>query len=232
MIEKNLGHIVEFRDYIAASSEIKDKNEFILSHCNDREVLDLGCIDHSYETALDLGDKWLHKQICDRSRSTIGLDILEEDAKILSEKYGYNIVAGNAESFSLDTKFDCIVAGDLIEHLSNIGQFLETVKLHMHENSIFIVSTPNPFNIEQIWQAIFNDAVVVNKQHTVWIDPITIHQLMTRHKFTVIDFCWVDTRFRNYIWNTNWRHIVNRITKYAIRKVPLLRRDFTIVLKL
>ena len=227
----NLDGLPTYRKYISLNTKVLEKNNLILSYCKGKKVLDMGCIDHSFETALSLGDNWLHKQIKDCSTSVKGLDILETDAAELN-KLGYNIVAANAESFDLFEKFDVIVAGDLIEHLSNVGLFLDSVRKHMHAESLFIISTPNPACIEQISQAIFNKALVVNSQHTQWLDPVVAWQILNRHQFSIVNFHWVNTRFSNKVWSTVWRHLVNFITDTLIKKVPLLRRDFVVIVKL
>ncbi len=221
----------EFAAFIAKASESIDKSKLIVDVCRGKDVLDIGCIDHSYTTALELGEEWLHRKITQSSKSTIGLDILKADAEVLNG-LGYNIVVGDAERFSIGRTFDAIVGGDIIEHLSNIGLFLDCVRMHMHAESQFIVTTPNPFNFEQVMQAVFNRQVVVNKQHTVWLDPVVMWQLLNRHGFAIVDFRWIDTRFRNYVWSTRWSRIVNRLIDAAHARVPLLRRDFAIIAKL
>lgn len=212
------------------SKEI-DKNEFIVSKCSGKSVLDLGCIDHSYLVALSLGDKWLHKQICSVATKVTGLDILAEDATELN-KHGYNIVVGNAENFDLLEKFDVIVAGDLIEHLSNIGLFLRAVKRHMHKDSIFIFTTPNPFNFEQTVSAIFQNVIHVNEQHAVWLNPNVCWELVRRENFKITDFRWIDTRFGFWLDKPFWRLFINRFSRFIMRRHPLCKRDFALVLTL
>ena len=45
------------------------------------------------------------------------MDILSSEENVL--KKGYNIIKGNAEIFDFEEEFDIIIAGELIEHLSN-----------------------------------------------------------------------------------------------------------------
>src|SRR5262249_26974950 len=81
----------EFVGHAYASKAVIDKSILVTSLCAGKDVLDLGCIDHSYEVAISLGDRWLHKQLKQVSRSLVGLDILEDDALRL-RKEGYDIV--------------------------------------------------------------------------------------------------------------------------------------------
>lgn len=204
------------------------KNSLITSMCKNKKVLDLGCIDHSYETAISLGDKWLHRMIKNVSSELTGLDILKEDIEKLNNE-GYNIIYGDAENFQLNQKFDIIIAGDLIEHLSNIGLFLNCVKEHMDSNSIFIFTTPNPFSFEQSMIALFDNRVYVNSQHTVWLDPNVSWELLSREGFNIIDFHWIDTMYSFSVQRKFYRLIINPFIRYIMRKKNIVKRDFAVI---
>jgi len=203
----------------------------IVDLCKNEKVLDIGCIDHSYKAALELGNNWLHKKIKDVAASLVGLDVLEEDARILNEK-GYDIKIADAENFQLEKKFDVIVAGDLIEHLSNIGNFLDTVQKHLKPEGILIITTPNPFNVEQFFKGLFENCIMVNNQHTVWIDPRVMWEIATRHKYKIDNFYWIETRFVMPLNRKYYKNIFNPIGRYLMKKRPLLNRDYCVVLKI
>lgn len=223
--EAYISHVANHRE------PIEDKNAMIVRMCTGKTVLDMGCIDHSYSTALGLGDRWLHKQIKAVAASLTGLDILQEDALELN-RLGYDIRIANAEQFDFGEKFDVIVAGDLIEHLSNIGMFLQSVKRHMHAESLFIISTPNPFNVEQAISAVFANSINVHPQHTVWLSPQVCWELVSREHLSIAEFHWIDTRFSFYLNKPFWRLFMNKLAKWIIRTKPICRRDFAVVLAL
>lgn len=223
--------IKDFIQYVSLGQfDPIDKNDLIVSLCEGKNVLDLGCIDHSYQTALDLGDKWLHKQIKDVAENVTGVDILLDDINELNKR-GFQIVAANVESFNLGKTYDVIVAGDLIEHLSNIGLFLDCIKKHMHEDSIFVVTTPNPFNIEQSMKAIFNGTISVNTEHTVWLNPHVCWELMTRAGLNISGFYWIETRFKVLVKNRIYCRLINLLSEYIMQRRSLCRRDFALILK-
>jgi len=221
----------EFVNYFTRNKkELVDKNELIINLCRNKNVLDLGCIDHSATTALELENNWLHKQIKEVAYHVIGIDILEDDTNILN-KNGYEIVCANVENFNLNKTFDIIVAGDLIEHLSNIGLFLDCVKKHMHKDSLLIISTPNPFNIEQTMTAVFQNEISINDQHTTWLSPHNFWELSNRHNLSIIDFYWVNTRFDFKVTRRFYKFFINKISSIIMNKRNICKRDYIVILK-
>jgi len=221
----------DFESLIGQRTPDVDKDDLILQLCDGRSVLDLGCIDHSAETALALGDRWLHRRISAVADSVVGLDMLGDDAAELNQ-LGYDIMVADAASFDLGRTFDVVVAGDLIEHLSNIGHFLECIDRHVTFDSVIVVTTPNPFNVEQITQAIFNHRTMVNTEHVVQIDPRAMFETVRRSPLEIIDFRWVDTRFHFELTGGRVaRRVVNPLTRALMRRRPLIRRDYAVVLR-
>ncbi len=218
--------------HVRSQRPILPKDALVLDLCAQRSVLDVGCIDHSYGVALELGEDWLHARIATVADSVVGLDLLEADAAELNAR-GYHIVVGNAEDFDLSREFDVIVAGDLIEHLSNPGRFLEAAARHMGPDSRLVVTTPNPFNVEQFFQAAFRNQVMVNPEHAAWLDPEVMYELVSRSSLRIVGFEWVDTRFRFVLRGGRvLRRIVNPLASEIMRRRPLLRRDYAVTLAL
>lgn len=223
----------EYYGYLSTLKDLDDKNQLICELCAGKDVLDIGCIDHSIDVALGLGDNWLHKRIQKVAKSLTGIDLLEEDAALLNTE-GFNIIVTDAERFSFDKKFDVINAGDLIEHLTNIGCFLENVCMHLKQDGIVIITTPNPFNIEQFFKILVCNTVAVNEQHTVWIDPRVMWEIARRHNFHIVQFHWIETRFKifNYLDNKSlFRRAINPVINIFMKIRPLFKRDYCVVLK-
>src|ERR1035438_7597403 len=110
------------------------KEEFILKTSAGLSVLHLGCVGF---TDLDSRDRVrhakqsLHWKLTQQS-NVVGVDrsvsVIEElrDLGIFS-----NIVAGDVERLDelpINQKFDIVVAGDIIEHLSNPGRMLDGIR--------------------------------------------------------------------------------------------------------
>lgn len=166
-----------------------NKNKKITEECKEKKVLDLGVVDHDVE--YERRENWLHGDIKKVAKELTGLDIDEEAAKILKKK-GYNVFAGNAESFNLKKKFDVVVAGDLIEHLNNVGEFLESVKKHMTPGSKLIITTPNCLSLSNSIEAfIFGKIKYFNEEHTHWYDESTIKRQLENYNFSVEEISFI-----------------------------------------
>lgn len=126
-----------------------DRLEFISAQVHAKRVFDLGALD---ETAIDAKrgtDNWLHARLCETASSVIGID----NSRLLPVE-GLNTVNGgliiHADIFDLGSvverygKPDIVVAGELIEHLSDTEAFLRSLKeTSALQGTDFVFSTPN-----------------------------------------------------------------------------------------
>lgn len=164
--------------------------ELIEEYCRGKDVLDLGFVQHKLENADN--DEWLHKRIKNVASNLVGVDYLESEVQEL-RKRGYNaIYADVTKPIELDDKFDIIFIGNLIEHLSNFeGLFINFDRLLKPNGQVLIV-TPNPFYSEQYFYSALKNDIIVNPEHTCWIDPVTLDQLAQRYSFLTQMVHWIE----------------------------------------
>ena len=168
-----------------------EKQKFILSKCNDKNVLDLGCVEHDlFRDNLKSG-KWLHHKIKQVSKSVVGVDLLNEFFPELEES-GYNILFGDVEKLyevkELDNKkFDVIVAGDLIEHLFNAGLFIDSIKSFCDKNTEIIITTPNAMAFHFFFPNLMHGIEPNRDDHTCWYSMRTLCQLFEMKGFSIIE---------------------------------------------
>jgi len=154
------------------------KIAFVAKYCQDKDVLDLGCVQHdpqSYRSRF-----WLHKAIAAVAKSVVGMDLHEQGVQTLKAQ-GFNVIAGDAENFDLGRTFDVIVAGDIIEHLGDLNGFFKSCKRHLQPDGHLLVSTPNPWYWRNTIKAALHTEVYNNPEHVCWICPRTLRQLVGRH---------------------------------------------------
>lgn len=169
-------------------SKSADRQQIVVSHVSsDDSVLDVGCVQHSLERVdwpQPPKGQWLHADLCRTTDDVFGIDIVEEEIERMSEA-GYDVIVDNAETFDLDSEFDVIVAGELIEHLSNPGLFLERCREHIRDNGRVILTTPNPRRLEMLLWYLRGRESNANSEHTMWFDHYVLETLANRHNFSI-----------------------------------------------
>jgi 2-polyprenyl-3-methyl-5-hydroxy-6-metoxy-1,4-benzoquinol methylase len=86
---------------------------------------------------------WVHNLLKKQGAKVFGLDIDFDTSRFSGERY----IKASAENFTSPTPFSLIFAGDLIEHLSNPGLFLDSSYKNLTQDGRLIVTTPNAFNL-------------------------------------------------------------------------------------
>ncbi len=190
---------------------IKDRWKIIDKYCQNKNVLDIGCVQHNADT--EKRSYWLHKKIKDIALTLVGVDIEENESKKLIDK-GYNIIIDDAIKIKIDNKFDTIVAGEFIEHISNHGLFLDNMYKHLKDNGVFIITTPNVFAIRYLVLNIFKKNLIPNKEHVCWFDYHTLKELCNRHNFNIKE------SYYHFDENTPWYKY------FPIKLLTLVKKNY------
>lgn len=140
-------------------TDVVDRARFILDKCKGKKVLDIG--------GSGLMATWL-KEVA----YTITVD--RQDADICIDVEKDDLPQG---------EYDIILCGEILEHLSNPGIFLD--KLHQYYRPI-IITTPNAFGNSRARVGIEN----VNREHVAWYSYHTLKVLIERHGFILHEWHW------------------------------------------
>jgi hypothetical protein len=105
-------------------------------------VLHIGCYEHDEKYLKS--KNWKHKRINDVAKSCTGLDINKTGVEHM-KTLGYDAVHVDATSeIDLGQFFDTIIAGDVIEHVENIGGLIQFSLRHLSPNNYIYINT-KPF---------------------------------------------------------------------------------------
>jgi 2-polyprenyl-3-methyl-5-hydroxy-6-metoxy-1,4-benzoquinol methylase len=181
------------------------KIRFAVKYCRNRDVLDIGCVQHNPENYKS--KYWMHKALKAVSSDIVGIDLYKPGVEYLN-RLGYNVIFADAQQFDLGKKFDVIVAGDIIEHLEDFHGFIESCKKHMHSKSRLIISTPNPWYWRNVIKAALGREVNNNPEHTCWLCPRTLRQLLSRHNLVIGEIVFGSRYLRDRLMPlpTGWKH--------------------------
>ena len=169
-----------------------DRDEFLVNLAKGQKVLHLGCVGSTLtnlESRVSFATKSLHGKLTNVA-DVIGVDY-SEDVVTEYKKLGIfdNIIVGDVEKLDklpLSNKFDLIIAGDIIEHLSNPGILLEGIKRFCRENTVIIITTPHAFGLINFLKFVL-DKYKDGREHVMTFNVDNIHNLLNRHGFSVIE---------------------------------------------
>jgi len=141
------------------------------------EVLDIGCAGHQVRP--DRPD-WLHGRLRQRFHVT-GIDISESNIALLTELGFDNLHVQSADGFDLGRRYNTVVAGEVLEHVSNPGHFFARVIRHLEPDGRLVLSTPYAFSLMYAFYALNHfPKTCENGEHTCWFCLTTIAEISRR----------------------------------------------------
>ena len=167
-----------------------DRDQAVLDAAKGRKVLHLGCVgftDLATNDRIRLARESLHWKLS-KTADVIGIDysrrVIEE-----YERLGVfrNIRYGNLERLhevALEGTFAVIIAGDVIEHLSNPGLMLEGVKKFCTPDTTLIITTPHAFGLPNFIRWCLN-RFREGDEHVMTFNADNIRNLLTRHGYAI-----------------------------------------------
>jgi len=181
---------------------MKTREDRILEWVKGPNILDVGCTDHIVR---ENSVYWLHQHLSQKFARVVGIDISEENLEKMRALGYKNLYRMDAESFSLEEKFDTIVAGELIEHLSNPGLFLNQARSHLNPGGRLIVTTPYVFSLLYVlYSNLKFPKTCENPEHTNWLCIETMRRLSKRHGFHEL---YSDLVMDYRLDNPSWKYL-------------------------
>jgi 2-polyprenyl-3-methyl-5-hydroxy-6-metoxy-1,4-benzoquinol methylase len=162
--------------------------QYLRELCRGKKVLHLGCSSgHFIRDRLQRGSL-LHAVLHEEAAELYGVDIERESLVLMRDQLGFaNLYEGNVErldELQLDQRFDVVLAGDLIEHLTRPGAMLDGAKRFMQPGGRFVLSTVNAFGLHfqlRRWLGTYTE----HPEHVCFYSPETIANLLERHGYVV-----------------------------------------------
>jgi len=188
----------------ARAPAVDDRFDVIARYAARGAVLDVGCIDERHPERI--GDS-LHARLKRLNPRVEGLD---GDAAAVESvrRLGYEVRLADACRDPLGGPYDCIVAGELLEHIENPGAFLDRAREALAPGGTLLVTTPNPFRASQFFKILKYGEPQIHPRHTLWFDPRTLAELLDRRGFLPLEFVWIRDPRRGF------RRILARFRPY------------------
>jgi 2-polyprenyl-3-methyl-5-hydroxy-6-metoxy-1,4-benzoquinol methylase len=189
---------------------VKNRLPLIKKLIEDKNVLDIGSVQHT--SSFETNPNFLFKFLTKYAKSVIGIDKEESEVNQLNEK-GYNIIMGDAETIQLNKKFDVIIAGNVIEHLSNPGLFLNNMKNHLKEGGIILITTDNEGGFISFFHTLCLGYIPENPDHTMVFNYSHLRELVTREGLKI----------QKYYYYTSGDTPRHRSTSFVLRTYSMVK---------
>jgi len=173
--------------------------EFIKEACRGKKVLHLGCTDYPFTEKMIEFKQLLHFELAKIAGELYGFDFDQKGIDILAARGTKNLYRADLEKLEevdLDEKFDVIIAGEMIEHLSNPGLFLRGIKRFMHQDTILLITTINAYSALRF--ALYGlrgkggKNEPVHPDHVTYFSYSTLNLMLKREDLRVKEFCFYD----------------------------------------
>jgi len=173
---------------------IKGRIELLEELVLNKDIIHLGCADH-----LDLikakvaGNVWLHERLCRKARSCVGVDIDQAGIAYLKAELGYkDVFCADLLKDDLplirEGKWDCVVLGEILEHLDDPQVFLRALRQKLSANTgELVITTTNAFALSNFCN-IIKRSERINTDHRYWFTPYTLAKILTCAGYTVKGF--------------------------------------------
>lgn len=178
------------------SGRVVDRESFVTGLCAGREVLHLGAADWPFTAEQHREGRLLHTRIRSVAARVVGIDLSDAGVRYL-RGLGYDdVLVGDVERIDelrLGRRFDVIVAGEILEHLSNPGLFLGGLHTVAHDDARLVVTAPNAFSLKSFLRALFRTELV-HGDHVAYLSAATVRHLCARYGFELEQTAYYQTR--------------------------------------
>lgn len=174
-------------------ARLADRIEFVLERARGRRVVHLGFVDETRMDERIAQGSWLHAQLARVAEELVGIDASRQGVEAAAGD-GYDVYAADLErpeevaALGLEPA-DIVLAGELVEHLSNPGAMLDAVRPLVRDEGSLIVTTPNAHALTNVLAGLAGRELV-NSDHVGWQSWWTGQTLLGRHGFRVSEVAY------------------------------------------
>lgn len=173
--------------------------EFLKEICRGKKVLHLGCTDYPYTQHSIDNEMLLHFKLGKVASEIYGFDYDQRGLDELAKHGVDKLYQGDLEyleNCALNEKFDVIIAGEIIEHLSNPGLFLKGIQRYMHAETKLVITTINAYcGMRNVIYALRGRGGVqepVHPDHVAYYSYSTLKLVIERAGLAVSEFLFYD----------------------------------------
>lgn len=206
--------------------EIIERVEFLKKSSKGKKVLHLGCTNYPYTRDSIEKNMLLHFELKKSAEDLYGFDFDQPGIDILREAGFDKLFQADLENLAdvgLDETFDVIIAGEMIEHLSNPGLFLKGIQRFMNRDTKLLITTINAYcgmrNVIYALRGRGGKMEPVHPDHVAYYSFATLKLIIEREGLALEKFSFYDLGKEHRPHNTWYWNFVNDV---CVRIAPQL----------
>jgi SAM-dependent methyltransferase len=176
-----------------------DRVPYLVERCRDQRVLHLGCTNSPYTVESLADGSLLHNKLQGVAAELWGVDNDVDALRTLAARGATNLVEADLEQLDkadLPEHFDVVLAGEIVEHLSNPGLFLTSVTQLMGPETRLVLTTTNAYCAMRFVRYALRGrggrVEPVHPDHVAYYSYATIRVLLVRHGLTIDRMAFYD----------------------------------------
>jgi 2-polyprenyl-3-methyl-5-hydroxy-6-metoxy-1,4-benzoquinol methylase len=207
---------------------IRSRFDLLKEHLTNKSVLHIGCSDWPLTEDKVKTKDLLHQFLENITKELYGIDTSMEGLRIMKENGIKNIFFGDIynlhnEKKLLDKRFDVLLIPEVIEHLTNPGLALESVRTYILKTNPkckIIFTVPNNHNFWYNAYFGLRNKEVAHYDHKFYFSYRTFRNLIDNYDFEVEDFFFI--LYFKYPQTLKKRLIIRLLSKISPCMVPYL----------
>ena len=207
-------------------NSITDRITFLKGKVEGKSIIHVGFTDHVPLIQQKINKNiWLHKILSDVAEKCIGIDIDYDAVEFVKNNYGFgdlfvhDLTGDTILEEITKQKWDYMIIGEVLEHIDNPVNFLNTVK-EKYGNWVerIIITVPNAFDLINI-RKLRHNIEFINTDHRYWFTPFTLAKVCTRAGFDIESF-----HYCNSFAPVKW------LPRFLLKRFPVLREGIIMVI--
>jgi hypothetical protein len=161
---------------------IVNRRQYLPSQAQGQRVVHLGCVDEHLLGSRFHSGALLHMSLANSAEDLVGVDISVEGLEELSALSPGKYVVGNVESLEtvdLPAECDLVIAGEIIEHLTRPGAFLEGLADYLRRTGArALITTPNAYSWIGFLRFVLSKREPTHPDHVLMFSPATLRRIV------------------------------------------------------
>ncbi|MBQ0799827.1 MAG: class I SAM-dependent methyltransferase [Porticoccaceae bacterium] len=195
-----------------------DREEYIFRQADYKKVLHVGCSDMPFTKRKVEKGSLLHQRIIKNAKFSrlAGVDISDMGVSFMKAAGidDLHVVDSDVKLLGdyFDEKFDLVIAGEVLEHIPNMGNFIQSLKSVCDKDSLILITVPNFAPIKRIFRLFwFNEEV--HPDHVCYFSLSTLTSLFEKCGIEAVE------------WKVYWRDSgkVSAVINKLLRKISVFQ---------